>query len=86
MNIKLTAKFTDRLRFLNLVVFAGIFFLFPSLSYSDAKVDVNDIRYWSYPEYTRVVISLSDNAEFQVYSYKIDNRYEMTVSFDKLML
>jgi len=27
-------------------------------------VDVTDIRYWSYPEYTRVVISLTDHVEF----------------------
>ncbi len=28
------------------------------------KIEVSDIRYWSYPEYTRVVISLSDHADY----------------------
>ena len=64
MTIKLTTKFTERLRILNLILFAGIYFFLSSLSLADAKVDVNEIRYWSYPEYTRVVISLSDSAEF----------------------
>ncbi len=28
------------------------------------RVEVSDIRYWSYPDYTRIVISLSDPAKF----------------------
>jgi N-acetylmuramoyl-L-alanine amidase len=36
----------------------------PSLSYAEAKVEVTDVSYWSYPDYTRIVITLSDNAEF----------------------
>ncbi len=39
--------------------------LFPSsYSYASDSVDVTDIRFWSYPQYTRVVISLSDTTEF----------------------
>lgn len=29
------------------------------------KIEVTDIRYWSYPEYTRVVIGLSDLADYR---------------------
>lgn len=28
------------------------------------KIDVSDIRFWSYPDYTRVVVTLSDNPEY----------------------
>ena len=50
---------------------AGFLYLFivltlfvPLHSFAAGAVDVTDIRYWSYPEYTRVVISLTDQAEF----------------------
>jgi N-acetylmuramoyl-L-alanine amidase len=33
-------------------------------AFASSPVDVTDIRYWSYPEYTRVVISLSDQVEY----------------------
>ncbi len=36
----------------------------PFSSFAAGAVDVTDIRYWSYPEYTRVVISLTDQTEF----------------------
>ena len=36
----------------------------PVSSHASGPVDVTDIRYWSYPEYTRVVISLTDQVEF----------------------
>jgi N-acetylmuramoyl-L-alanine amidase len=29
-----------------------------------AAIDVTDIRYWSYPDYTRIVVTLSDKADF----------------------
>ena len=49
-------------------IFLGMIFslilLFPSLSPASATVEVTDLRYWSYPDYTRVVITLSDKAEF----------------------
>ena len=45
-----------------LLVFLMHFFSLPS-SAADT-VGVTDIRYWSYPEYTRVVISLTDQVEF----------------------
>jgi len=35
---------------------------FPSVA--EDKVDITDISYWSYADYTRVVITLSDSAEF----------------------
>jgi N-acetylmuramoyl-L-alanine amidase len=38
-------------------------FFSPSLSYAE-KIDINGIRYWSYPDYTRVVIDLSSKAAF----------------------
>ena len=50
---------------------AGFFFLLIILtlfvlptSFAAGAVDVTDIRYWSYPEYTRVVISLTGQADF----------------------
>jgi N-acetylmuramoyl-L-alanine amidase len=36
----------------------------PLPSFAVDTVEVTDIRYWSYPEYTRVVISLADQVEF----------------------
>jgi N-acetylmuramoyl-L-alanine amidase len=39
-------------------------FLFPVVSSAQNKVDVTGIRYWSYPDYTRVVVDLSDSTEF----------------------
>jgi len=36
----------------------------PLPSFAADTVEVTDIRYWSYPEYTRVVISLADQVEF----------------------
>ncbi|MFZ2197174.1 MAG: N-acetylmuramoyl-L-alanine amidase, partial [Thermodesulfovibrionales bacterium] len=49
----------------------GLLFLFiiltlfvPPTSFAAGAVDVSDIRYWSYPEYTRVVISLTGQTEF----------------------
>lgn len=42
-----------------------IFFSFtPLFSSADTLIDVTDIRYWSYPEYTRVVISLADTPDY----------------------
>jgi len=43
---------------------AFLFFLSPHLSESSEIVDVTDISYWSYPDYTRVVVTLSDRAEY----------------------
>ena len=39
--------------------------LSPSLSAASGNVVVRDIRYWSGPDYTRVVIDLSQSAEFR---------------------
>lgn len=43
---------------------AFLFFLSPHLSESFEIVDVTDISFWSYPDYTRVVVTLSDRAEY----------------------
>jgi N-acetylmuramoyl-L-alanine amidase len=43
---------------------AALFLFFPSSPSASRRNDVNDIRFWSYPGYTRVVISLSDNPEY----------------------
>jgi AMIN domain len=43
-----------------LVVLSGV----PSLLQAEGRVEVTDVNYWSYPEYTRIVISLSGNADF----------------------
>jgi N-acetylmuramoyl-L-alanine amidase len=39
-------------------------FLAPVVSFAQHKADLTAIRYWSYPDYTRVVIDLSDSTEF----------------------
>ena len=49
------------LTFIFLVLFSLIF---PSSVPAAEKIEVSDIRFWSYAEYTRVVISLSDTADF----------------------
>ncbi len=41
-----------------------LFFLSSYSAFGADRIDVTDIRYWSYPEYTRVVISLTDNPEY----------------------
>lgn len=41
-----------------------IFFFLPSLTSAAEKADVTGIRYWSYPDYTRVVIDLSEATDF----------------------
>jgi len=41
-----------------------LFSLFPQISESSELVDITDISYWSYPDYTRVVVTLSDRAEY----------------------
>jgi N-acetylmuramoyl-L-alanine amidase len=55
--------FGKRIGFLLFLLISAYFSPVPS-SASDALVDVTDIRYWSFPDYTRVVISLSDQVEF----------------------
>lgn len=36
----------------------------PLSASADELIDVTDIRYWSYPDFTRVVISLADNPDY----------------------
>jgi len=38
----------------------------PCPSSAAEQIDVTDIRFWSYPDYTRVVISLTDNPDYVV--------------------
>ncbi len=45
-------------------LFIAIISLIPFPAYAAEKIDVTDIRYWSYPDYTRVVISLSDTPDY----------------------
>jgi len=46
------------------LLFLALFLVPPFSSSASDKIDVTDIRYWSYPDYTRVVISLTDNPEY----------------------
>ncbi len=46
------------------LLFLAMVTLFPSFSSATDKIDVTDIRYWSYPDYTRVVISLTDIPDY----------------------
>jgi N-acetylmuramoyl-L-alanine amidase len=41
-----------------------LLFLYPSFSAASDKVKVKDIHHWSSPDYTRIVIDLTDTAEF----------------------
>ncbi len=46
-------------------LFIAIVILLPSCPVDAVeKIEVTDVRYWSYPEYTRVVIGLSDRADY----------------------
>jgi N-acetylmuramoyl-L-alanine amidase len=46
------------------LLFLAFILIFPSHSPAAAKIDVTDIRFWSYADYTRVVIGLTDNPEY----------------------
>lgn len=48
----------------SLFFFILCLFIIPCSSDAESTSDVTDIRYWSYPDYTRVVVTLSDTAEF----------------------
>jgi N-acetylmuramoyl-L-alanine amidase len=45
-------------------ILSAVLFFVAAASPAFASVDVTDISYWSYPDYTRVVISLSDRTDF----------------------
>jgi N-acetylmuramoyl-L-alanine amidase len=47
------------------IVLMGVFsFGVPGYAPGSGKTNVTDINYWSYPEYTRIVVTLSDKTEF----------------------
>jgi N-acetylmuramoyl-L-alanine amidase len=48
----------------SLKIVAILFFLLSTSSIASEKIDVKNIRYWSSPDYTRVVIDLSGHVEF----------------------
>ena len=48
--------------FIFLLLFLTSFFSLPASASN--QTDVTDIRFWSFPEYTRVVISLTDQVEY----------------------
>ena len=50
---------------LGLLFLAVSILLPPSVSSAADRIDVTDIRYWSYPDYTRIVISLSGKPEYK---------------------
>lgn len=61
--------------FLALLILSVCFVLHvPSLVSADSLVNVLDIKFWSYPEYTRVVVTLSDNAGFATNRLKNPDR------------
>ncbi len=49
---------------IGLLFLSCILLLAPSFSPAENTVDITDVSYWSYPDYTRVVITLSDSADF----------------------
>lgn len=53
-----------KIKFYYLSLSAIVFILSPQYSEAAAKIDVKGIRYWSSPDYTRVVIDLSGPVEF----------------------
>jgi len=46
------------------LLYAFIILMIPFPVYAAEKVRVSDIRFWSYPDYTRVVINLSENTDY----------------------
>ncbi len=48
----------------SVLFFLALSSFLPSFSSAVDKIDVTDIRYWSYPDYTRVVISLTDSPDY----------------------
>ncbi len=49
------------------IVSIAIVCFLSSVSFAETartKIDVSDIRFWSYPDYTRVVVTLSDSPEY----------------------
>jgi N-acetylmuramoyl-L-alanine amidase len=48
----------------SLKIVAILFFLLSTSSIASEKIDVKNIRYWSSPDYTRVVIDLSGHVKF----------------------
>ena len=46
------------------LLYAFIILMIPFPVYAAEKVRVSDIRFWSYPYYTRVVINLSENTDY----------------------
>ena len=65
MKRSITDRLTDAFR--NAVwplFFLSILLLIPSFSSASDKIDIKDIRYWSYPDYTRVVISMTDSPSY----------------------
>ncbi|NJD56455.1 MAG: N-acetylmuramoyl-L-alanine amidase [Nitrospirae bacterium] len=46
------------------ILFALVSLILPSPVAAVEKIEVSDIRFWSYPDYTRVVINLSDNVDY----------------------
>lgn len=60
-------KLLEKVRFRNIILkslFLICLLLLPSFSSALEKIDLTGIRYWSYPDYTRVVLNLSENPEF----------------------
>jgi len=59
----LTGKRAINRIFAGLLVLLSVFFSFPAVSFSEVT-EITDISYWSYPDYTRVVVSMSERAGF----------------------
>jgi N-acetylmuramoyl-L-alanine amidase len=49
---------------MSVLLFFAICSPLPCPSSAAEQIDVTDIRYWSYPDYTRVVINLTDNPDY----------------------
>ena len=58
LNLKLGSKRIFKYSIILLLIF------FPSSLIASSKIEVKNIRYWSTPDYTRVVIDLSEPVEF----------------------
>ena len=54
------------------ILFVVLIFIFVSPAWG--KVDVLDIRYWSAPEYTRIVVDLTGPAYYDLFELTEPNR------------
>ena len=64
MKEKLWGRRRNRSLIMGVLLLLFVILSVPHHALAAEKIEVSDIRFWSFPEYTRVVISISDAAEY----------------------